>query len=224
MAQITNYTTLVNAIVAVTEDDGVEFALYIPTAISLAEDMLIKELDLPELEQKTTGSLTGGIRTLPKPTGYRFANYVRITVNNVMKQLVKKREDWLIDYWPNAVTTGEPKYYSDESLTNFVVAPTPNNTYAYEIKYTAAPTKLSGTNLTNYFVDKCPDLLFNAAMIELARFMKAWSQVQMWEAKYAQLRDSWNVEAMRKRRDDGQTPQNPDADVNSLKHTVQSGS
>jgi len=224
MSQITNYTTLVNAVVATAEDDGVEFALFIPTAVSLAEDLLMKELDLPELEQKASGTLTSGSNSLAKPSGYRYGNYLRVVINNEIRQLKKKREDYIMDFWPNASLTDVPKYYADEGQSAFIIAPTPNSNYAYTLKYTAAPTKLSTTNATNYFVINCADILYYATMVELARFMKAWSQVQFWQQQYALVRDAWNIEASRKRRDDSDTPQNPDANINSLKHTVQSAS
>jgi hypothetical protein len=66
--------------------------------------------------------------------------------------------------------------------------------------------------------------LFNAVLAEMARFMKAWSQVANWETKYGALRDDWNVQMARKRRDDTETPNSPNAGPNTLKHTIQTTS
>lgn len=223
MAVITNYTTLVQAIMDLAEDDGAEFQLFIPTAIDLAEEILIKELDLPDLEIKATGTLTQFSPILPKPVGYRFANYMQIVVDSKKKILQKRREDYINDYWPDVSISEVPKYYSDTGAANFAFAPTPDQAYAYELKYTKAPDKLSTTNQTNYFINSCKDILLAACMIEMTTFMKAWSQIPVFEKQYAALRDDWNIQMARKRRDDGSVPNNPDG-PNTLKHTVKTNS
>ena len=222
MTAITTYATLVENIQAIAEDDGVEFLMYIPTAVDLAEERLFKELDLMDLETKVTGTLSAA--TLNKPAGYRFGNHFAITVAGKKKLLKKRLEDYIIDYWPDPAVTDIPEYYCDLSSTQFLVAPTPSASYTYEIKCTGQPTKLSVSNPTNYFITNCKDILYAACMSEMARFMKAWSQQESFEAIYANARDTFNIEMMRRRRDNGEVPQNPSGGPNSLKHTVQSTS
>lgn len=219
MATITNYATLTQAIIDEAEDDGVEFAAFIPVAIDNAEEILFKELDLPDLEIPATGSLTINSNTLNKPNGYKLGNYLKITTSTGSKLLKKRRDDYIQDYWPNPILTGEPKYYADLSSSQFVIAPTPDSGYPYVLKYPGVPTKLSNSNQTNYFVNNCHPILFAASMIEMSRFMKAWNQVQVWQSYFNELRDAWNIEAMRNRRDDGSSPQSPDG-PNTLKHTI----
>ena len=223
MAIISNYNTLVAAIQEMSEDDSAEFLAFIPTAIDLAEELLFKELDLPDLETKATGTLTINNPVLVKPGGYEFCHYLRITASSQEVTLRKRTEDYLVDYWPNSTTTGVPKYFADSSSTEFRLAPTPDLAYNYTLKYSAQPPKLTASNQTNYFITQCKDILFNAVMAEMSRFMKAWSQVQPWEAKYVALRDDWNIQMARKRRNDPETPGNGTG-PNSLKHTVQTAS
>lgn len=221
MASITNYTTLVEAIVAVTEDDGAEFAAYIPTAVDLAEERLFRELDLPELEEKAQGNMVTGNGIITKPTGYEFAEFFSYTPTGSQRVVLKKKlESYIQDYWPNFSTTGEPKYYCDVNETQFRVAPTPAANYTYEIKYTQKPTKLGTSNENNYFVDNCNDVLFNATMVEIVKFMKAWSQIPVWEGTYTNVRDTWNLEMARYRRDGSTVPLNPEGNLNSIKHTI----
>jgi hypothetical protein len=207
---ITDYASLVQAVIDTAEDDGQEFANYIPTALDLAEEFLFRELDLPDLEIKTAPAvfIPGNVK-LAKPTGYRYANYFKFvdTLGNYTF-LKKRRDDFLQDYWPNPTLTAEPKYYADDSLGFFSLAPTPDATYAYEIKYTKQPTKLTALNTTNYFTDRCQDVLFYAVMVNMIRFMKAWTQIPIWEGHYLSARESWNLNMDRVRRDDGQTPHN----------------
>lgn len=220
MATITNYSTLVQAVIEVTEDDSTELANYIPTAIALAEDLMFKDLDLPDLEIKANSSLVTGTDTITKPTGYEFANYIYITVGTSKKFLKKRQENYLMGYWPDSSVTDVPKYYSDASSTHFKLAPTPDSTYAYEIKYTAKPTKLSTSNETSYYTDSCSDILYYATLINIALFMKAFDQAKLWAEAYTTLKDIWNKNEPRTRRDTGSNPNNPDSSLNSLKHTI----
>ena len=221
MAAITTYATLLTAIQDTAEDDGAEFLSYIPTAIDLAEERLFKELELTDLETKATGALTINSVTLAKPTGYKYANYFKI--NNLTTGqdviLIKKREDYLVDYWPNTANADLPKYYADYSSTLFRVTPTPNLAYTYEIKYTKQPDKLSVTTTTNYYTDNCKDCLFASCMLEMSIFMKAWTQVQFWQNQFNAARDTWNLNAKRQRRDDGSQPLNPEG-PNTLESAI----
>lgn len=231
MAVITDYDTLVQAIIDNAEDDGLEFSNYIPTAIDLAEEFIFRDLDFPDLEIKASGTMIPAVNTIAKPSGYRFANYIKILVPDSVVPTItnsfflkKRRDDYIQDYWPNSNQTAMPKYYSDSSVDEFSIAPTPDQAYAYEIKYTEQPTKLSTTTSTNYFTDRCKDVLFAACMVEMVRFMKAWAQVPVWEAEYAAAKANWMLQARRVRRDDGHTPHNPTSGPNTVVHTSSSTS
>jgi len=223
MVAISDYTTLVTAISATAEDDGAEFTDYIPTAIGLAHDTLLREMDLPDLEKKVNGSMTFQYNRIDKPDDYRFADYLFITVNNKKKLLRFRQNDFIVDYWPDDSQIDVPKYYSDFSATEILLAPTPDLSYTYELKYTGFIDQVSDTVPTNYFTDYCPHILFYAVMTEMSRFMKAWSQVQFWQSEFTKARDTWNIEMGRKRRDSGEVP-NSGSGPNTLKHTIQTAS
>lgn len=223
MADIQSYSDLISTIQSVSEDDGAEFTAYIPYGISLAEQRLNRELDLPDLEIPITGTLTATINTLPKPTGYRYANYFHILVNGSITVLKKRREDYLNDYWPDQTLTGTPKYYADQTQANFEIAPVPDVSYQYKIKYTMEPTRLGPTNQTNYFTQRCVDILYAASMVEMTIFTKAWSQVPVWEEAYKTLKDGWNLTMLRFRKDDGESQRNPDNPINTVINAPKTG-
>ncbi len=220
MSVISDYNSLVAAVQNVAEDDGVEFAAYIPVAIDLAEERLFKELDLPNSEWKDIGTLTMGSPYLPKPPNYKVGSFLKITVSGSDILLKKRTEDFIIEYWPNTSITGVPKYYADTIDRTFLIAPTPSANYSYLLKFTPQPIKLTTTYTENYFTQFCVPILYAAVMVEMTKFMKAWDQAKMWEETYTNHRDSWNLNMQRVRRDDGEVPKNPDGGPNSLTHTV----
>ena len=220
MAAITNYTTLVQAIKDIAEDDSAEYSAYIPTAIDIAEERLMRELDLPDQQVISTGSMVVGASTIAKPSQYKYIHQFSFTANNVQTTLVLKDLSYVQDYWPNQTLKDVPKYYANYSSTHFKVAPTPDAAYAYTYLYSQQPTKLSTSNLTNYFTDKCKDILFAATMSEMAKFMKAWSQVPLWEQTYKEAAGNWNIAMKRVRRDDMSNPMTLEG-PNTLAHTTQ---
>src|ERR1035437_601941 len=218
---IVDYTSLRQAIVATSEDDGAEFAAFLDKAIDLAEETLFRELELPDIEIKAPGVFVPGTVAQAKPTGYRYCNYFKFKDaqgKNVF--LKKRRDDFLQDYWPDPTLTDVPKYYSDASVLTFDLAPTPDVAYVYEIKYTRQPLKLTATNATNYFTDRCQDILFLRCMLAMSVFMKAWTQVPIWQGAYDSIKTSWNLSMSRVLRDDGHTPENTSSEPNSVKATA----
>jgi hypothetical protein len=222
MASITTYDTLVQALKDAAEDDGTEFANYIPVAVDLAEERLFRELDLPEIELKASGTLTTNVTLLAKPSSYEFGSYLAVGSGSSRTILKKKLESFILDYWPDAGQVGFPKYYADYDDDYFILAPTPETNYAYELKYSRKESKLGSSKSTNYYTNNCKDLLFAASMIEMLKFMKAFNQLAVWEQKYRELQESWNVQMMRYRRDGQIQPMSPDDNPNTLKHTITS--
>jgi hypothetical protein len=222
MAAITTYSTLKTELIATTEDDGTEFDAYVPTMVDLVEERLMRECDFPELNLSDYGSLTSSQNTLTMPNDLDSINFFNITVGSNKQFLKYRTEDYLYDYWPNSATTDVPKYYTIEGTTgNIVMAPTPDSGYSYQLNYVKPPTKLSASNETNYFVDECPDLLFYACMVEAVKFLKAWSQVPVWEETYQNARLSWNYQAARQRRDSLDVPKNPEGGRNNITNNIQ---
>jgi len=222
---ITNYATLVSSLQAIAEDDGIEFAEYIPNAVYNAEERLIRELDAQEIKKETTGTVTSSNEVLLKPDGFKAADYIYITNSGTRSFLTRKDDSFNIDFWPNPTNTGVPRYYSDKSSTEFRIVPTPSSNFSYTIKYVKEPTKLGLTNPTNYFITNAADVLETACMVELAYFMKEWNQVSIWENKYVRARDAWNLLEKRNRRDGLHVPKNPDSSgTNTIEHTANSAS
>ncbi len=201
MPSPSNYTELVTQVTALAEDDSAEFLAYLPTAIGLAEDRLFREIDI-DLTTTSTLSLTPNVQTLAKPVDYRLGHNFYIVVNNEKTRLIKKTEDFLNDYWPNATLTAIPKYYAERDQDNFLFVPTPSAAYQVVVEYTAKPVALSSANATNVLITKYPDLLFYATLSNVCEWQKDPERKQEWEGKLQGALLSTNNEGRRFRQDD----------------------
>jgi hypothetical protein len=216
------YNGLVSAVIALAEDDSTEFAAYIPTAIFLSEERLIKELDTESLI--TTVSITGaaGDNTLTKPTGHRLTREITVRTSAGNREALSlKTNDFIRDYWPAVTSTstypnGQPKYYANEDGDNWVLAPTPASAYNYTVQYTEQLTHVSTANQTNYFTDFCSDALYYGTMVGMAEFMKDYTVRELWEGRYQVAVQTINNQGRRERRDDSTSPRNPSGGPNTL--------
>lgn len=218
------YNGLVSAVKALAEDDSAEFEAYIPTAIFIAEERLVRELDTFGLIAEVSVTASAGDPLLAKPSGHLFTHDIRFnTSGNSFIQPTLKTNDFIRDYWPTARTStstypfGQPKYYGPDDNTNWVIAPTPASAYVFTVKYTKQLTHVSATNQTNYYTDSAPEALFYATMVHIGEFMKDYEVVNVWEGQYRRSIQGINNQGRRDRRDDGVNPRNPEGGPNTLR-------
>lgn len=199
----TTYTALTQSIQEELEDTGSPFVLNIPTAIKMAEDRINREVDGLFQQTTTTLNLVINNNSVNKPTGYRFAFnlFLRAIGSNSRSLLKKMPKDFLTDYWPDSVVVNTPKYYADNSLTDFVVAPTPDAGYFIDMDYAMYPPYLTQGNQTNAIINKYPDLLWFASLIEQTAFARMYEASTLYESRYQQRLMQIKEETRRERAD-----------------------
>lgn len=219
MARITNYPTLVTAVVDELEDSSTEFTDYIPVAIDLAEQRLTRQIDTYGLVAKATVSTSASDNLITKPSDYRLPfELIQKNSDGSINTLVKVTDEFINEYWNNPTSTSAVlKYYADEGKDNFVIAPTPTSAYTLILKYLSRPSVLSASNLTNYYTDFCGDALFYATTKEMCRFTKNYELMQLYEEETLNSILSINNEGRRSRRDDDRVNMNPEGSQNIVK-------
>jgi hypothetical protein len=217
MAQISDYPTLVSAVKAAAEDDSQEFADFIDTAIGLAETKVSKAIDSLGTEVTTSIALSASSNTIAKPSDYRVPLVVSFATTAGSRVILeKKSQSYLKDYWPVATSVGTPKYYTDDNTANLIVAPTADVSVTMEVVYQGKPTALTSAAPSNYFTAFCPDVLFYATMAEMSKFMKYWETASIWEQELEKSVLLLNNESRRARKDEGNSPGNPEGGLNTL--------
>lgn len=217
---INSYQTLKDAVIATAEDDSVEFAVFIDTAIDIAEVRLAREIDTLGMTLTATVTAASASSLLTKPVGYKNGQDLWFINTSTSERVVLKKKpySYVLDYWPVASSVGVPKYYADVDTSTFIIAPTANTSIAMTLRYEGRPAALTSANPTNYFIDQCSDALFFAVMVEMSRFSRNTTQEQLYEQKYTNARDTLINEGRRQRMDNTGMPQN--AATNTLKGDV----
>jgi hypothetical protein len=168
-----------------TDDDTLA---QIPNFIEQAQHRICRESKSVGLESYVQGNFVAGQATYQKPSLWRrnitltFNNSVLPNQNNQPIDL--KSYEYVRLYWPNQAATAPPVYYCDYGYYNFLVAPTPDQDYEYELGYLQLPPLLSESNQTNWLTDYAPDVLLYSTLIESAPYLKTDDRLQVWMQLY----------------------------------------
>lgn len=219
MTSINNFSTLQAQTKRILEaEDDDDFDAYLPTAISLAQQRLNREVDSVNLyEFNTSTTFATSTATVAKPSDYRSLKSVFITASTSYTQMLHVSYDYLSEYWPNRDLVGTPKYIADLDSSNWIIAPTPKENFSARIHYREEDAEISASNQENILTTpRFSDLLYYATVIEMCYWQKNPSWAREWESRYQQTLGSVNNEGRMERRDDGKVPNNPEPNQNTV--------
>ena len=199
-------TTLTSSIQEWTQNDEATFVAEIPFFIKNAEERIFKVVDLDYFRKNVTGSMTSGNKFLEKPSDYLSTfslSYVNSSSQNVF--LLQKDVNFIQEFTRNPSTTGSPRFYSSFDVDTFIVAPTPDTSYAVELHYYYRPASLTTVDSeTTWISTNAPDALLYACLVEAYTFMKGENDLlQLYTARF--------TEAMSRLKIYGEAQENTDA-------------
>ena len=168
------YGELKQAIQDYTENDETTFVNNIPLFIRLAEERILKSVQLNLFQKNQFGNMTSGNEYLAAPSDFLAPFSLSIEVNGDKEFLLFKDLDFVQSYNPDATTTGEPKYYAQFDVDNFIVAPTPDANYTVDIHYLYRPASLTAgaDSGTSWLSENAEITLLYASLVEAYTFMK----------------------------------------------------
>lgn len=184
MAAQMTYDSLVNDVRTYLERTDQATLDKIPTFIMLAESIISDELKILGQQQAVLSTLVVGTPVIPKPARWRKTTSMNITVNGEKKPVLLRKYEYLRNYWPDPTQTGEPKYYADYNFNNWLIAPTPDVAYTFEVLYYEKVQPLDDTNQVNFWTENAPQAMLYGTLLQSMPFLKNDSRVQLWQAMY----------------------------------------
>jgi len=173
----------------------------IPRLINLAERRISRELKVQGFLNVVTGTLAVGQAVYPKPELWRDTVSVNIgtgTQNNTRKVVFSRAYEYLLSYWPDRTATEEPIFYSDYDYNHWLIAPTPDAEYPFEILYYEIPPLLDDVVQTNWLTDFAPQLLLYGTLLEATPFLKNDERIPVWQQMYDRAAAMLNGEDLAK--------------------------
>ena len=168
------YAELKQAIQDYTENDETTFVNNLPLFIRLAEERILKSVQLNLFQKNQAGSMSSGNQYLAAPSDFLAPFSLSITANGDTEFLLFKDLDFAQTYTPDPTTTGQPKYYAQFDVDNFIIAPTPDANYVVDIHYLYRPASLTegADSGTTWLSNEAEITLLYASLIEAYTFMK----------------------------------------------------
>jgi hypothetical protein len=183
------YDELKQSIQDYTENDETTFVNNLPLFIRLAEERILKSIQLNLFQKNAGGTMSTGNKFLASPVDFLAPFSLSIEVSGAKEFLLFKDMDFVQTYTPDATTTGQPKYYAQFDVDNFIVAPTPDANYVVEIQYLYRPASLTigAGSGTSWLSENAEITLLYASLIEAYTYMKGDPNLmQMYNQRYAE--------------------------------------
>jgi len=179
------YNTLVLQIESYLNNTSAQTIAQIPYFIDKAQQRLTTEL--PNLGNVivVVGNMIAGTNVYAKPGRWRSTlqmNYGSGAGFNQRNPIYQRDYSYLRLYWGNDTVQAPPQFYADYQYSFWLIAPTPDQNYPYEISYLELPELLSPSNQTNYWTNYLPQLLVYCCLLEAQGFLKNSELVPLWSS------------------------------------------
>ena len=174
------YDQLKTAIQDYTENDETSFVTNLPLFIRIAEERILKNVQLSLFRKNVTASTTASDKFLACPSDFLAPFSLSLAGTDGDKFFIDFKDPSFIQtYTPDATTTGSPRYYAVFDIDNFILAPTPNTTFTAELHYFYRPASLtagSGSG-TTWLSENAEMAMLYGALIEAYIYMKGEQDV-----------------------------------------------
>lgn len=187
MAFVLTYNSLVSNLLGYLERDDADTVAAIPTFVLFAQQRISRDAKTLFLETYVTNALTINVNVIQKPANWLNTitfNVGNGTNNNTRNQIILRDYEYCRKYCPDDSVQGLPKYYCDYGYNNWLIVPTPDVAYPFELAYEGLPTPIDVSNQTNQLTQNAPELLFYACLIEAYVYLKDSANLQVAQGLY----------------------------------------
>ena len=158
----------------------------IPTFITLAELEIAREVKTLGQLQVATSAMNFGNPQLAKPALWTKTVSMNMTNSSgVRTPLLLRKYEYLTNYWSNNTNTSVPLYYADTDWDHWYIAPTPDQSYNFEVLYYERLPPLSSTNQTNWLTRNAPNVMLYGTLLQAMPYLKNDQRV-IFQQKYTE--------------------------------------
>jgi hypothetical protein len=181
------YAQLKQAIQDYTQNTETTFVNNLPLFIRLAEERILKNVQLNLFRKNATANATASNKYLACPPDFLAPFSLSYEVNGSKTFIEFKDVSFLQTYTPDDTTTGTPRYYGQFDVDNFILAPTPASNYVMELHYFYRPASLTAgaESGTTWLSINAELTMLYGALVEAYIFMKGEQDVMaMYNQKF----------------------------------------
>ena len=173
------YATLKQALQDYTENTETSFVNNLPLFIRSAEERILKSVQLNLFRRNASGTMSQGNKYLRVPDDFLAPYSLSYTTSSEEVFVEFKDVSFIQTYNPDSTVTGLPKYYASFDVNNFILAPTPNASFATELHYLYRPASIAAgsDSGTTWLSENAGLTLLYGSLVEAYIFMKGEQDV-----------------------------------------------
>lgn len=169
------------------ETDETTFVANVGQFVRLAEERIVKSVQLSEFYKEQTITLTPSTATVSLPADLLAFRSVLLKAGDNRTLLEQKDTSFANEYWPDATETGTPKFYAFEQQDLLRLAPTPASANQLVVRYVYRPQSLVDVTAgqMTWLSEYAPDAMLYGALVEAAIFQKAEpADIQLYDGRF----------------------------------------
>jgi hypothetical protein len=182
---VLTYDSLVTAVEQYLERKDDAVVQQIPTFITLCEFEIAQQIKTLGQQQVVNATMSANNAILQKPARWRKTVSFNVTGSSGTPSPVFLRKyEYLLNYNTGG-TTGQPLYYADYDYDHWLVAPTPDQAYPFQVLFYERIAPLSFDNQTNWITENAPNAMLFGTLLQAMPFLKN-DQRQIFQQKYTE--------------------------------------
>jgi len=159
----------------------------LPRIINRTEREIARRLKILGLLTPLTDTMTAGVSVYTKPDRWRETTSMRFGGGiglNTSAPLFPRSYEYLRMYWPDATARDVPEFYADYDYSHWLISPTPDQNYPWEVMAYMIPPMLDLTNQQNWVAIYAPDVLLNGCLKNCESMLKDDPRIPVWTAAF----------------------------------------
>lgn len=184
VAAVMTYDSLVENIQSYLERSDAATIEKIPTFIMLAEQVIASQIKFLGNLTVQSSTMTADQNVIDKPARWHKTVSMNITANGQRQPVLLRKYEYLRQYWQDPTATSTPLYYCDYDYTHWMVAPTPDEAYVFEVLYYERVQPLDSSNQTNWFTTYAPQALLYGSLLQAMPFLKNDTRMPFFQQQY----------------------------------------
>ena len=181
---VMTYDSLTSTVLQYLErrDDAVVEA--IPTFITLCEFEIAQYIKTLGQMEVVDSTMNIGNPVIAKPARWRKTVSMTLSNSGSKQPILLRKLEYLNAYAQDVTATGIPLYYADYDFEHWIVAPTPDQAYAFEALCYTRLQPLSSAYQTNWLTQNAPNAMLFGTLKQTAPFLKNDARLALWKQMF----------------------------------------
>jgi hypothetical protein len=181
---VMTYDSLTSTVLQYLERRDAAVVEAIPTFITLCEFEIAQYIKTLGQMEVVDSTMNIGNPVIAKPARWRKTVSMTLSNGGSKQPVLLRKLEYLNAYAQDVTATGTPLYYADYDFEHWIVAPTPNQAYAFEALCYTRLQPLSSAYQTNWLTQNAPNAMLFGTLKQTAPFLKNDARLALWKQMF----------------------------------------